>query len=48
MRKKDKFIDALFEFLAEIAASLILVVIPLIGTIILSLIIPENFIEKTP
>ena len=48
MQKKDRFIDVLFEFLAEIAASLILVVIPLVGTIILSLIIPENFIEKLP
>ena len=48
MRKKDRFIDVLFEFLAEITASLILVVIPLIGTTILSLIIPENFIEKLP
>ena len=48
MQKKDRFIDVLFEFLKEIAASLILVVIPLVGTIILSLIIPENFIEKLP
>ena len=46
MQKKDKFIDVLFEFLKEIAASLILVVIPLVGLIIMSLIIPKNFMEK--
>ena len=48
MQKKDKFIDVLFEFLKEIAASLILVVIPLVGLIIMSLIIPKNFMEKIP
>ena len=48
MQKKDRFIDALFEFLKEIAASLILVVIPFVGLIIMSLIIPENFMEKIP
>ena len=48
MQKKDKFIDALFEFLKEIAASLILVVIPFVGLIIMSLIIPKNFMEKIP
>ena len=48
MQKKDRFIDVLFEFLKEIAASLILVVIPLVGLIILSFIIPKNFIEKIP
>lgn len=46
--KKDKFIDVLFEFLKELAASLILVVIPLVGLIIMSLIIPKNFMEKIP
>ena len=48
MQKKDRFIDALFEFLNEIAASLILVVIPFVGLIIMSLIIPKNFMEKIP
>ena len=48
MQKKDRFIDALFEFLAELAASLIFVVIPLVGLIIMSLIIPKNFMEKIP
>ena len=48
MQKKDRFIDALFEFLKEIAASLILVVIPFVGLIIMSLIIPKNFMEKIP
>ena len=48
MQKKDRFIDVLFEFLKEIAASLILVVIPLVGLIIMSLIIPKNFMEKIP
>ena len=48
MQRKDRFIDVLFEFLKEIAASLIFVVIPLVGLIILSLIIPKNFMEKIP
>jgi hypothetical protein len=48
MQKKDRFIDVLFEFLKELAASLILVVIPLVGLIIMSLIIPKNFMEKIP
>ena len=48
MQKKDRFIDALFEFLKEIAASLIFVVIPFVGLIIMSLIIPKNFMEKIP
>ena len=48
MQKKDRFIDVLFEFLKEIAASLILVVIPFVGLIIMSLIIPKNFMEKIP
>ena len=46
--KKDRFIDVLFEFLKEIAASLIFVVIPFVGLIIMSLIIPKNFMEKIP
>ena len=48
MQKKDRFIDALFDFLAEIAASLILVVIPLVGLIILSSIIPKKLYGKNP
>lgn len=48
MQKKDRFIDVLFEFLKEIAASLIFVVIPFVGLIIMSLIIPKNFMEKIP
>ena len=48
MQKKDRFIDALFEFLKEIAVSLILVITPLVGLIILSLVIPKNFMEKIP
>ena len=48
MQKKDRFIDVLFEFLKEIAASLIHVVIPFVGLIIMSLIIPKNFMEKIP
>ena len=48
MQKKDRFIDVLFEFLKELAASLILVVIPLVGLIIMLLIIPKNFMEKIP
>jgi hypothetical protein len=48
VRKKDRFIDALFEFFKELAASLIFVVIPLVGLIILSLVIPKNFMEKIP
>ena len=48
MQKKDKFIDVLFEFLKELAVSLILVVIPLVGLIIMSLIIPKNFMGKIP
>ena len=48
MQKKDRFIDVLFEFLKELAASLIFVVIPLVGLIILSLILPKNFMEKIP
>ena len=48
MQKKDRFIDVLFEFLKELAASLIFVVIPLVGLIIMSLIIPKNFMEKIP
>ena len=48
MQKKDRFIDVLFEFLKELAASLIFVVIPFVGLIIMSLIIPKNFIEKIP
>ena len=48
MQKKDKFIDVVFEFLKELGASIILVVIPLVGLIILSLIIPKNFMEKIP
>ena len=40
--------DFFVEFLAELAASLILVVIPLVGLIIMSLIIPKNFMEKIP
>ena len=48
MQRKDRFIDVLFEFLKELAASLILVVIPLVGLIIMSLIIPKNFMEKIP
>ena len=48
VQRKDRFIDVLFEFLKEIAASLIFVVIPLVGLIIMSLIIPKNFMEKIP
>lgn len=48
MQKKDRFIDVLFEFLKEIAASLVFVIAPLVGLIILSLIIPKNFLEKIP
>jgi hypothetical protein len=48
VRKKDRFIDALFEFFKELAASLILVITPLVGLIILSLILPKNFMEKIP
>ena len=48
MQKKDRFIDALFEFFKELAASLVLVIAPLVGLIILSLIIPKNFLEKIP
>lgn len=40
--------DFFVEFLAELTASLILVVIPLVGLIIMSLIIPKNFMEKIP
>ena len=40
--------DFFVEFLAELTASLILVVIPLVGLIILSLILPKNFMEKIP
>lgn len=40
--------DFFVEFLAELTASLIFVVIPFVGLIIMSLIIPKNFMEKIP
>ena len=40
--------DIFVEFLAELTASLIFVVIPFVGLIIMSLIIPKNFMEKIP
>ena len=48
VKRKDRFIDVLFEFFKELAASLILVVIPFVGLIIMSLIIPKNFMENIP
>ena len=48
VQRKDRFIDVLFEFFKELTASLIFVVLPLVGLVILSLIIPKNFMEKIP